>query len=835
MTLRRRLFASGRRALAALVLCLPVLAAALPVAAPPAAAQEAAPAAEEMLAGWEEQNARVEDALARTDGFRQEEIFRLRDALEKQRTAMREERARLDRAAQPIEQQLEALGPRPEDGAAEAEGVAAQRSRLEGELAVIDAARRRVDAALARSAALIGRLLDIRAQQFTEDLLSAGPTVFSFDTWDRAWRDVMVAALRVGAEVRRTIGDDAFAEELGERLVEPLVLFVLGLVLGVLLRRFAERRLLAMVGPDDSFGRRSAIGFGLTVTRILLPALALFLLLTAAITSGFLGTFTLPFGIAVARATAVIVAIYALSLAYFSPRAPSLRISDFPDDSARRAARLTILLSLVIAADRFLQTTAERLGAASESFSAYNFICLTVGGWLLWRLARVIRSTAPASVQAARADTDAETEESTEDQSPEAIGREVHRALGLVFHIIAVAAPVLAAFGYVTAARYTFYPVLASTALLLIGVILLQVVRGFVESRLAGREGARMHRLRLLPLLTSVILALLASPILVLIWGGDRTDIASLWGFVAGGFVIGGVTISLGDVATLVIVFAVGYVLTRIVQNIVGRAALPNAGVDSGAAAAIHSGIGYVGIIIAALVAVSAAGLDLSNLALVVGALSVGIGLGLQNIVNNFVSGIVLLIERPIKVGDWIELPSGMGYVKKINVRATEIQTFDRSSLFVPNSELISGPVTNWTHSNAHGRIIVKVGVAYGSDAAKVERILLEIAEAHTMVLRRPGPYVIMTGFGTDALDFEIRGVLRDVNWILNVRSDILRTVYDRFRAEGVEIPFRQQDVHLRNAEELGEAIGHGVRSGIVRNGARMPEEPREREQGGDA
>jgi len=199
------------------------------------------------------------------------------------------------------------------------------------------------------------------------------------------------------------------------------------------------------------------------------------------------------------------------------------------------------------------------------------------------------------------------------------------------------------------------------------------------------------------------------------------------------------------------------------------------------------------------MVAIGTLGFPLSNLAIVAGALSLGIGFGLQSIVNNFVSGLILLFERPIKVGDWIVTSAGEGIVKRISVRSTEIETFDWASVIVPNSELITSPVTNWTHKNRYTRLTILIGVSYDSDPEMVSDILLKAAKANRRTLSYPSPVVYFSGFGDSSLDFEVRIFINNVDDRIPVKNELRFEIFKQFKEAGVEIPYPQRDLHLRS------------------------------------
>jgi small-conductance mechanosensitive channel len=303
--------------------------------------------------------------------------------------------------------------------------------------------------------------------------------------------------------------------------------------------------------------------------------------------------------------------------------------------------------------------------------------------------------------------------------------------------------------------------------------------------------------------LATSLLVWLAFVIWVLwLWGQSERWIGKMVEYATEGFSVGSLHISPMQILGGIAVLSVGISLTRwiklrVISDLVRRTRL-----DRGGREAIVTVSGYVGVTISLLIALGIAGISYTNLAIVAGALSVGIGFGLQNVVNNFVSGLILLFERPVRTGDWIVVGDTQGYVRKISIRSTQIQTFDRADVIVPNSELISNKVSNWMLNDPWGRLRIPVGVAYGSDVGKVISLLVQVANEHEGVMKdQPGispPKAFFRQFGDSALEFELRCFIRQIDRIIEITSDLNIAIDKAFREADITIPFPQRDIHVK-------------------------------------
>ncbi|MFI0395932.1 DUF3772 domain-containing protein [Paracoccus jiaweipingae] len=713
-----------------------------------------------------------------------------------------------------LNDQIKALGPAPKEGEAEAEDIAARRKELNEQLSKAQAPRLAAVEAFSRADAIVQQIDKQLRDRQAMALMRLSPSPLNPVNWPSAWQAARDIGKGLVDEQTQRAGrkgwDDALKSNgpaIGGLLLGALLLLTVG-------RRWVDT-LPGRLSKRASDSSRAAVDFLVSLIQIVLPMAGVVLGVIALSLTGLFGQWGEPllFALPVAAVT-IFLGRWLISRVF--PRHDDGDLP-LPLPTPRRiearyhAFILTLLLALYdFLTNSILPVAGLRLvpeddlipyRVADMASAVIFFPLICVAALVLFRLGQILRRT-------------------SRHVDSESVSYRVRLVsfVGGFAVLSALVAPVLAAIGYVSAANAILWPVIMSLGLIGILIVLQDFIADLYVMLRRGKEGAREA---LAPVLIGFALVLLSLPVFALIWGARPADIQEFWAQFQQGVVLGGIRLSPGKVLTFIIVFFLGLTVTRLVQGAFRSSILPKTRLDDGAQNAAISGLGYLGMFLAAMLAITSAGIDLSSLAIVAGALSVGIGFGMQNIVSNFVSGIILLIERPVTVGDWIDAGGRQGIVKRIAVRSTRIQTFDKTEVIVPNSDLITQAVTNWTRGSLTGRIIVQVSVAYGSDTRQVADILMRVAEDQPTVLINPAPTVLFTGFGADGLDFEVRCIVSDINGGLGVQSEIRHQIYAQLNDAGIEIPFAQRDLRLRNPEVLTEAL---------RNAGLLPKAVEERE-----
>lgn len=679
--------------------------------------------------------------------------------------------------------QIAALGDVAE-GTEEPEAIAARRSELESLLATLQAPALLAQESYARADGLISEVDALIRGRDTAALTERSATPLNPTHWPGAGAALVEGIARFFNETKAAIRADFSSGALARNA--PVGLVFLGIA-AVLLARGRQWVLNLQGSLNTGAARGRAVwSFLLSLWQVILPFLGLLAFVTALDRVDVLGNAGSLLLDAIAGGVLVVIVARWLTAEFFPTGENTLGPLRQDQDTRRRLRRAAMALAWVMVIENILDAIMSIAEASEVQTDVMLFPLSVVLALILFRFGRLLRRD---PVALATADPDA--------PPPKGNSR---RFVGLTCQVVAAVCPILLALGFINAASALFEPAVLTLAILGFVILLQRFVNDLWDMR--DSEDTAASR-ALAPVLISFVLLLLALPILAIVWGARVEDLIEIWTRFREGFALGDSRISPTDFLTFVAVFVVGYLLTRFVQGTLRASILPRTKLDLGGQNAVVAGFGYVGIGISAIVAITTAGIDLSNLAIVAGALSVGIGFGLQNIVSNFVSGIILLIERPIGEGDWIEVNGTSGYVRDISVRSTRIETFDRTDVIIPNADLVSGQVTNYTRGNAVGRVIVPVGVAYGTDTKRVHQILKEVATANPMVLLNPPPAVLFLEFGDSSLNFEIRAILRDVNFMLGVKSEMNFEIEKRFAEAGIEVPFPQRDLWIKNAEAL--------------------------------
>nr|WP_164867020.1 mechanosensitive ion channel family protein [Sinorhizobium meliloti] len=707
-------------------------------------------------------------------------------------------KAALQPRLQLVNQRIEQLKPADEQAARnQTEAIKSEQAQLQSEAAGLQGVVQQADLIALRAQQDIDTIGERRRALFTSSILQRSQSLAD----PSFWFDLAAATPETLADQSRVVGHwfGALVERTG-RSAAGILVVVIGFAAFLLSpgRRWLTRR----TSRDPSVLHPSGLAkataaAAITLANLLIPAVAFFVLYQAMsilkVLPADLATVLRPvlFGLTFASF------FYGLSIAVLAPERPSWRLVHVTDTAAERLIPIIVAMAVVnvggLALDAFLKATHAPL---SFAVAAQGLGAIALGILAMFALRFVARED--------------------DDENPQGTSSAWRLLIPVTWAVAAltVIAPLA---GFVAFGRFAALQIVFTTAVLMSLVLLLRLADeaisyGFsVQTRIGGfmRQAIGLKPNTISQI--GVILAGFARLIVIMVavmallapWGIQSEDVVGTFTSAFFGFEIAGFSFSPSAILGAIVVFVVVIVATRGFQRWLDGRLLPQTSLDTGLRTSIHTGVGYVGAAIAGLVAFSYAGLNLQNVAIVASALSVGIGFGLQSIVNNFVSGIILLAERPFKVGDRIEVGPNTGIVQRVSVRATQIQTFDNVTVIVPNADLISGQVVNWMHGDFSARLKIPVGVSYESDPEQVRRVLLEIAMDNPRVLKIPEPFVSFTDFGADALQFTLFCHVGNINADAGAASDMRFEIAKRFREEKIEMPFGQRDIHLRDLASI--------------------------------
>lgn len=725
----------------------------------------------------------IEEAVGREDAT-QEALVELRQKLNGALDDLRGKIDELEPRAREAEERLKQLGPAPaKDAPPESKEIADQREELAASFNELDGALKQARVLSVRIEQLSERVSQRRHALYASELFARTSSVLDPFFWSNAFQ-----ALPIELRSAQALMDSWWSER-GDvvRIAAAAFISLCIAALAVGLTRWWFPRL-----QPGAYGTRAAKAWmGLWVFLWLAartPATSFAILLVWDV-----------FGLLTFRAEqiaeGVVAGIAAAAFGYgvarglFAPERPERRLVQEDDDTAQCFHNHLVWASRALGVLIVLQVIHKTLFAPLIVTIATNALFAAVTAafllHLVMRLGRIKRARGEALIAAAWA-------------HPLGLLMAALIALALVAGYAGVAAFIALRVIVAAAVFGALYLLLAVTQTLFV-TIGEDTAKG---QRLAASLGVSARSLGLSSALLSAlirVMLILASFLLIIgPWEVSTADLFDTVRNIPFGFKIGEIHVSFQAVLTAVVVLVLLLVVTRIAQRWLETELLPRTRIEPSLQLSIVTIFGYVGAITAITLALAGLGFDLQKIALIAGALSVGIGFGLQSIVSNFVSGLILLTERPIRVGDSIVVKGEAGWVRRVRVRATEIETFDRASVIIPNSEFITGVVKNWTRANTLGQVVVKVGVAYDSDPVKVREILSEIARTHPLIVQSPPPGVFLAGFGDSALEFQLYCVVADQSQGLAVKSDLHYAIIEKFRAAGIEIPYPQRELRWR-------------------------------------
>jgi potassium-dependent mechanosensitive channel len=746
--------------------------------------------------GWQRKLDQIQTELGRPR-LRYSELNEFRDRLQQVRSQVDDTWGRLQPRLKADKAQVNLLGPAPAAGQPpEPEQAALTRAELNYHSSLLSGGKATVDSTNLRIENLLNEIQDIRRKNFASVLFQPIPGVYAYETWTKLPEYVPSAPRKVRDLITNWWRDVRDPGDIGYVVIEALLL---SLLLGFASWRGIRRLRRWEETTEPPFWRRASSAAGVVFFRAL-PIIAPITFLYGMIAY----TQDVPEPVdwlfySIAQSIVIVFTVGALASAVFAPRASQWRLVATSDAGAVRLCCLVISLALIYSVTTLLYLTTRLIQAP---FALTIAVALPSSLLIAGLVVALLRTPLGA----------------TKETAPPRL----FRLIRLVVWAIVGAIVVCAVAGYLPLARFLGQQLIVTGSILALVYLLLLWVDGFAQGlsddgtivggwlkKSAGLERARREQLAMpISLFLKFAVLVMSVPLIMLQWGYSWPDIQEWYRQLFFGLHIGNTEVTIGALLASILVFGIGYAAARLFQGWLDARVLLPAGISGGVRNSIRTGIGYTGIVIAALAAFSYAGFNLSSIAIIAGALSVGIGFGLQNLVNNFISGLILLVERPISVGDLVVVGGEEGCVRKISVRSTELETFDGANVLIPNSYFISEKVKNWTFRNKVRRVAIPIGVAYGSDPRRVQAALLTVAGENPDVLKTPEPVVTLDEFTPASINFTLYTFVGDINKAGSVRTQLSMAILDAFAEAGVEIPYGQTEVAVRKMDWLRDIIG---------------------------